>query len=84
MSGKQNRDRLVQMFPRELGTCDSISETSTPSYNDGGNRVTTIWRCRKSGHLYRTIYNDWSVGHPDTTCKSVKRREETVVYYDEI
>ena len=60
---------ILQSMFIELHGGKVIEESSSSSYNDGGNNVTTIWQV--GDKFYRTRYNDWSVKHPDTTCTEV-------------
>lgn len=61
------------MFPQLVGF-EPVEETTKPSYNDGGNYVTTVWEGPNKHYL--TKYNDWNVEHPDTSIFEVERVKE--------
>ena len=66
----KHHETLKDMFP-ELKDSEPVEEWETPSYNDGGSYVTTIWE--GPGRHTRTNFNSWSVKHPDTTIQIVER-----------
>lgn len=70
MEVKKYHETLKKMFP-ELSDCEPCEDFTTPSYNDGGTIVRTVWE--GPGRHLMTEFNNWCIESPCTTVKKVER-----------